>query len=180
MTKSNEVNAEAILAQIQVSLANEAVKHAERFELWDRLHLLAELQYEPAMAVFVTGLSDSNSSWRLAHLCNLGFHYPVVALRPYLGKLYALLREDPDEDVRRSTASIIGRVSNWPDAALLQALEDDPNAAVREAAFEALVQQLGVPLRDLRVLRHELGLKGKVISTETLKWIAKQRGEQLD
>jgi HEAT repeat protein len=177
MTEMSGDTAKLLLAQIQQKLANAAVKKAERFDLWDQLHSLAEMQYGPALDLFVNGLNDPDSAWRWAHITNLGYHYSVKDLRPFLGKLQTLLLEDPDEDVQMAAASILGRISTWPDGALLHALEQDPNMMVKETAFEALLALLGVPLPDLRVLRYELRLQDKDITVDALNEIAIQRGK---
>lgn len=180
MTKIDDETASLVLAHIREKLSDSHVKKAERFEIWDQLHALAESRYKAAIDLFVEGLGDTNSAWRFAYLADLGFHYDVEDLRPHVERIRALLLGDPDEDVRRAAASIIGRIASWPDTALLHALAHDPETAVRDASFEALLLQLGFPLPDLRTLRHTLVLQGKEATIETLEEISKQYGHNLE
>jgi HEAT repeat protein len=176
----NDSEAEALLDEIRAEFDDPTAKHAHRHNIWVKLHTLAEKRYGPAFELFVRGLDDPDSAWRYVYLRNFGFHYAADDLRPYLNRIRALLQNDPDEDVRRTAASVIERISTWPDQALLHALENDEDGMVRETAFESLLMQLGVPMAELRTLRYELRQRGVDVTVGALKEIAARSGLSID
>ncbi len=124
-----------------------------RSELRARLHHLAEAHYEPAIAFFRTFLDDSDWDWRLEGVRLLGFHYLFAANSETIGKLKQLLLTDPSDFVRSSAAAALGsqieRMSakpEWPDRALLPAMQADRDEQVRLVAFASLDRRFQVQL----------------------------------
>lgn len=129
----------------------------ERRRIWRLMHQLAEAQYRPALERFSSYLDDPDWAWRQEALQAIGFHYQLASDDPLIEKIRQMLLTDPDPFgfVRLSAANILGLRSQWPDHALLSALENDSDRDVRVAAFAALLQLAGVPThlqRELVVL----------------------------
>jgi hypothetical protein len=129
-------------------------------------HALAEAYYLPAMDFFVSGLNDSDWAWRQNCVQFLGFHYQLN--KETVEKIRETLVADPSEDVRMSAASVLGKSSSLPDQALYHALESDLSHFVREAAFESVLELIGLPIKT--ITREVKRLKAGEIQS-TLKWI---------
>lgn len=116
--------------------------------IWGNAHVLAEARYEPAKDLFIQGLYDEDWVWRSNCVSLLGFHYPLD--RDVVAKIRGLLVVDPNDDVRISAASVLGRRSSFPDYALNKALETDKNLQVKEAAYDSILELAGVPFRVIQ------------------------------
>jgi HEAT repeat protein len=114
---------------------------------WKMAHALAEAHYLPAIDFFVSGLNDPDWVWRQDCVQFLGFHYHLE--KKIVEKIRESLITDPSEEVRMSAASVLGRRSNLPDQALFHALESDPSHFVREAAFESVLELIGIPYKAI-------------------------------
>jgi HEAT repeat protein len=114
---------------------------------WRMAHALAEAHYLPAVGFFVSGLNDSDWVWRQDCVRFLGFHYQLDI--EIVEKIRKALITDSSEDVRMSAASVLGRRSSLPDQALFHALESDPSHFVREAAFESVLELIGIPYKAI-------------------------------
>jgi len=144
----------ACLAQMQQALSeaqaawdNLELTDALRRRVFRNLHDLADAQYQPAFE-FLTGCLDHpDSTWRLASLRDIGFHYVTSPDSLFVEKARELLCDDPNSDVRRAAALILGIRSQWKDTALVTALTSDPERFVRASAFASLLELAGVPRR---------------------------------
>ena len=144
----NEFDIKKTLVQAQSARQNpNSFDEDQLRELKKQLHRLAEAQDLSAKDFFLSCLSDPIASWRYLGLNNLGFHYYFTEEKEVCEKIRFLLLNDPDEDVRRCAASVLGCQSEWLDSALLIALHSDSNKYVRIAAFESLLKLAGVPVR---------------------------------
>ncbi|GAC1519146.1 MAG: hypothetical protein NVS2B7_40180 [Herpetosiphon sp.] len=124
---------------------------------WE-LHRLAEAHYAPAVPLFVRCLSDHDRNVRDFALKLVGFHYYLGPDHPVVETMRTMLLNDDDDSVRITAAGVLGVQSAWPDAALLHALDHDPDEIVRGAAFESLcgLAKIPRPLRERmsRAQRH--------------------------
>jgi hypothetical protein len=144
---------------------------------WKMAHALAEAHYLPAMDFFVSGLNDSDWVWRQDCVQFLGFHYQLD--KEIVEKIRETLMTDPSEEVRISAASVLGRRSSVPDQALFHALESDPSHFVREAAFESVLELIGIPYKATN--REIMRLKAGDIqpTLEYVKQIARSENIEL-
>lgn len=146
---------DAILDEARVAMRDGKDIYADKELKW-RLHDLAEAQNEKAKAFFVTMLDSEDSTWRLEGIRNVGFHYALRSDPDIVAKLRSLVLSDPDDHVRMTTASVLGIRSSWPDKALYQALETDEDRYVRGAAFQSLIDLLGLPHDERRELEKRM------------------------
>ncbi len=134
------------LSQAQIAKDNIALSDADRRRVFRNLHDLAEAEYQPALDFLMSCIDHPDSIWRWQSLRNIGFHYVVAAPNSlFLKKARELLRHDPDSDVRRTAALILGIHSQSGDQALVTALCCDPQPDVRAVAFASLLELAGMP-----------------------------------
>lgn len=147
-------NMQQILEEVRAARA----KNVDRSEIWKKMHALAEAGYVPAIDFFKLFLDDPDWDWRLEGVQLLGFHYLFTPQSEILRKFRQLLLADPQAQVRMSAAMALGsqlaRMGpasksesqlQWPDRALVQAMQSDSDEDGRRAAFEALLTSAGVP-----------------------------------
>jgi HEAT repeat protein len=113
-----------------------------RRHIWRLMHQLAEARYQPALDLFASYMNDPDWAWRHEALQAVGFHFALAPDHPITEKIRQMLLTDPDPFgfVRLSAASILGLRSQWPDYALLEALDHDPDRDVRIAALASLLR----------------------------------------
>jgi HEAT repeat protein len=125
------------------------------------LHVLAEAGYHPAIEFCISCLDDTRADWRECGLEALGYHYDLRPYKDILNKIAYLLLADPNDFVRMAAASVLGIRSEWPDKALLNALQTDSDYFVRATAFDALLGLAGVShLKQMEIMDH---LNGEAI-----------------
>ncbi len=122
----------------------------EASDCGDALNELRLLDGPARISILELLLSSSVGTWRRAALrCVSG---DTLELLP---RVKDVLRGDVDPMVREEAASTLGRMSAWPEAALLDSLEDDPDEVVRASALAASLEQGGL---DRSVIDHEFDL----------------------
>jgi HEAT repeat protein len=122
------------------------------------MHDLAEAGHIPAVEVYQSFLDDADWDWRKEGVTLLGFHYLFTPESEILQKFRQLLQTDPEVQVRLSAALALGtqlaRMAQeseletkvqWPDHALVYAMQSDIDEDARYAAFDALLSSAGVP-----------------------------------
>ncbi len=117
--------------------------------VWKKAHKLAEAHYLPAIEFFVAGLNDMDWVWREDCLSFLGFHYSLKNRIEIVEKFREMVVSDPSDDVRMTAAAVLGLRSKLPDQALFHALESDLSYFVREAAFESVLELMGLPYKTI-------------------------------
>lgn len=145
-------------------------------EIRSKMHELAEAQYVPALDFFLTFLNDPDWDWRLEGLQLAGFHYEFAPNSQITEKIRHLLATDANEYVRLTAAAVLGVCSKWPDAALITALQFDPDEEVRYAAFEALLGLAGLLPLDVRREVEQAKQKQAQSLLERLKEITREVG----
>ncbi|GAP16104.1 protein containg HEAT repeats [Longilinea arvoryzae] len=128
-----------------VAIANDPGGKFYGAGLWKKCHKLVEAHYLPAKDFFIQELDDPRWNWRRESVSLLGYHYKLD--QKVINKIQGLLLHDPDSGVRIACASVLGNQSKLPDIALLEALEHDANALVKESAFTAILDLAGVPFK---------------------------------
>ncbi len=132
------------LSEAQAAKDNVALSDAQRRRVFRNLHDLAEAEYQPAFEFLITCIDHPDAIWRWQSLRDIGFHYSTAPDSLFLEKARALLRQDPERNVRRVAALILGLHSQWKDPALMTALASDPEPDVRAVAFASLLELAGM------------------------------------
>lgn len=135
---------------------------AQAMSAWMSMHDLAEIAYQPALAFFEEALHNSNALLRWTTVRNLGYHYTPADLKQFLPRFRQLLADEEDEDSRRTIAQVLGRISEWPDDALIRALKYDADLEVREQAFASLLRLMRVDKDLLAKVQTELSVSGQL------------------
>ncbi|HXK19930.1 MAG TPA: HEAT repeat domain-containing protein, partial [Polyangiaceae bacterium] len=100
-------------------------------------------------------LDSPDEDWRREACVQISSDIPELVPR-----VRELLRADPRVRVRAAAASTLGEASTWPDSALLDSVEQDPEEEVRVVAFVASLRSAGVP-ESIADREFELCLEGK-------------------
>jgi hypothetical protein len=111
----------------------------------EKMHPLAEAQYEAAKRFFIDCLDDERLDWRYDCLNAVGFHYDLSSDESVKDKLRDLLLHDEDDLIRSASARILEINSTWLDEALFTALETESDRSVKIAVFAALLKHGGLP-----------------------------------
>lgn len=144
----DDVSAEAILAQARAAQAGTPLSSAEIEVQYRRLHDLAAERSAPARTFFESLLAHLDAEWRLIAVQCLS-HYELADSPGLLDRMRQMLANDPDGHVRIWLAGILGRRYNqvraWPEEALINVLDNDPNLSVRANAFRGLLDNAPIP-----------------------------------
>lgn len=132
------------LLEAQAAKDNVALSDAQWRRVFRNLHDLAEAEYQPAFEFLITCIDHRNAIWRWQSLRYIGFHYSTALDSLFLEKTRVLLCQEPDLNVRRAAALILGLHSQWQDAALVTALTSDPEPDIRAVAFASLLELAGM------------------------------------
>lgn len=150
----------------------EAHKDEERIPfspVWGLMHDLAERQHEAALQFFIDGLEQEDWSWRQEFLRFVGFHYQLDPEGRVVKKIRELLMSDPSSEVRSTAAAVLGSRSRWPDQALLDTLENDPDSEVQTVAFDALLRLRGLSVLEANDQLKNVLKRGERLNREQLE-----------
>ncbi len=184
MDNDQETQYRSILARAEEASARPAIEDQDHDALYWQLHDLAEAHYEPAIPFFERCLYNTNARWREDAIRLLGFHY-LDYLRgnaDLFNHLRYMLIEDPSSDVRITAAMLLRDAkedTDFPDWALLRALEEDPVIQVRGRAFESLLTQTGVSYEVLRQTMRRIDHEEIDATPSLLKQLIEEHGLDL-
>ena len=82
-----------------------------------------------------------------------------------------LLLNDTDSNVRRATASVLGRRSSHPDWALFTALRLDSNSSVKRAALGSILRLAGISFRRVTQELKRIKSEGIQLTEDEVKRI---------
>src|SRR5437773_1936946 len=114
---------------------------------YELLHTFGNSAFLEARSTVESFLNDSDPQLRYISLNVLVLHW---SLQEYRETSLRMLETDPDSDVRRLAATCVGTLfaeSKSPEAlrALLAIISADEEWDVRDAAYVALLETIGVP-----------------------------------
>ena len=142
--------------------------------LLSKWHEFADMQFDRAKEFFIERLDDPRANWRAESVSLLGFHYKLDP--DLLDRLRTLVVHDLDSGVRMKAAAVLGSQGQLPEKSLVQALKEDQDDLVREAAFMALLELAGVPVTVRNVELERAKRKDVVFSLDEAKRVLRQQG----
>ena len=140
-----------------------------------QLRKLAQAHYAPALPFFVNGLQDERHEWRTQCLLLIGVHYDLAGNEAALDKIRGVLRNDPERELRIKAVETLALHSFWPEHALRNAMEADPDPKVCYAACKAILELLGIPRLVIRDEMAYLFTRGIRPTMEDIKRITDSR-----
>ncbi len=181
MTAEQEAHRQDLLARARAASLKPVADHDAFQALYQELHALAEEHYEPAIPFFEEWVYNVDADWRESGLTLLGWHYldHLKGNDALFTRMRYLLANDPDSYVRIAAASLLINAkeeSDFPDGALLQALEEDPNIHVRRCALRSLLTHAEAKYSVIEETMRQVERREMAANSTTLKRIIEEQG----
>jgi HEAT repeat protein len=111
---------------------------------------LARAGHTPAVDFFLTCLRDKRQEWRIQSLMLLVAYIDLSGNEKGLDAVRGVLRNDADRGLRMKAAELLSLYATWPEQALIDSLQSDPDRDVCYAALQAILELAGVPRMKIR------------------------------
>lgn len=123
-------------------------------ELWNKCHLLAEMENAQAKEIFIRMLDSKIEKWRNVSLKMLGFHYRLD--NEIIAKVQKMLINDISAQIRSTCVYVIASQSKNLDNILFTVLRTDKSRFVRESAFYMILDKFGVSYIDQKRVKERI------------------------
>lgn len=112
---------------------------------FDKIHLLAEARYMPAIDFFLGCLSDARDDWREFCLQVLIFHYDLTTRPDIIKAIERLSVADKSADVRATAATILGQYNKRSLEWFHERIEAEQDIEVKTSIMSAFLTQQNMP-----------------------------------
>ncbi len=142
------------------------------------MKILARAGYAPAVDFFLTCLRDKRKDWRIQSLMLLAAYIDLSGNEKGLDAIRGVLQTESDPALRMKAAEVLSLYATWPEQALVETLQSDPDRDVRYAALQAILELTGVPRMKIRDEVGRLRASGTLPSMTDAERISRTSGQQ--